>query len=68
MEAFDKKSLESVTAFLEFYRDNSQRLNDEIFAANEKIKEMDEEIKKIDDRLKKLAPLGQTGETSYDDK
>lgn len=68
VEAFDKKSLESVTSFMDFYHGHGQRLNKELFATKEKIKKMEDEIKIIDDRLSELAPLGQTGETSYNDK
>eukprot|EP00112_Aurelia_sp_Birch-Aquarium-sp1_P013062 Seg2757.3 transcript_id=Seg2757.3/GoldUCD/mRNA.D3Y31 product="Protein F37C4.5" protein_id=Seg2757.3/GoldUCD/D3Y31 len=68
VEAFDKKSLESVTSFMDFYHGHGQRLNKELFATKEKIKEMEDEIKIIDDRLSELAPLRQTGETSYNDK
>ena len=57
-----------MTSFMDFYHGHGQRLNKELFTAKEKIKEMEDEIKMIDDRLSELAPLGQTGETSYDDK
>ena len=57
-----------MTSFLDFYHGHGQRLNKEMFAAKEKIKQMEDEIKVIDDRLSELAPLGQTEETSFDDK
>ena len=57
-----------MTAFLEFYRGHSQRLNDGLFTANERLKDVEEEINKINDRLTDLAPLDSTGESSYEDK
>ena len=68
VEAFDKKSLENVTSFIDFYHGHGQMLNKELFTAKEKIKEMEDEIKMIDDRLSELNPLEQTEESSYDDK
>ena len=58
VDAFDKKSLDSVTSFLEFFHSHCQRLNSQMFALKEEINQLKNEIAVIDERLQKLPSSG----------
>ena len=68
MESFDKKSMDSVAAFISFYHTQSQLLCEKVIDARSTIKSSQAELEKINKELEDLEKLWGESSTAYYEK
>ena len=67
-DIFEKKSLENLTSFLDYFTNHSQKMNKVIFELQDEIEGMNKEIEFFDKRMEQLQPKGAAQVKSHIDR